>query len=244
MISPEQLERIREYELISVLPYFPKGCSVLEIGAGSGLLSQLLSRKGYSVQAIDIKTSQHCKHRVWPVTIYDGRVIPFKNNSFDIVFSSNVLEHISHRYEFQSEIKRVLKSGGTAIHFLPSGSWRFWTIVTHYLYVSKLLLHIIELKLLHKEQRIRMLALKMKFKQSLLPSPHGTKRNAISEIFYFSRYYWNNFFAKTGWTITNHAFNKLAYTGYSVFDTGLSIQHRKVLSSFFGSSGHIYMLTE
>jgi SAM-dependent methyltransferase len=244
MMSPDQLQRIREYELISVLPHLPKGCSILEIGAGTGRLAKLLSEKGYSVQAIDVKTSQHSRHRIWPVTIYDGRTIPFQNNTFDIVFSSNVLEHIPHVNAFQSEIKRVLKPGGTAVHFLPSGSWRFWTIVTHYIYILKLTLLIINLRFFHREQRMRMLALKMKLKKSFLPSRHGTRGNAVSEIFYYSRYYWNDFFAKTGWTITNHLFNKLVYTGYSVFDTGLSIRNRKILSSFFGSSCHAYVLTD
>ncbi|MDH4230867.1 MAG: class I SAM-dependent methyltransferase, partial [Nitrospirota bacterium] len=186
-MSTEQLQRIREYELISVLPHLPAGCSVLEIGAGTGLLSKLLSEKGYSVQAIDVKTSQHSRHRIWPVTIYDGRVIPFQNNSFDIVFSSNVLEHIPHANAFQREIRRVLKPGGTAVHFLPSGSWRFWTIVTHYIYISKLIALIFTLKFFHSGQRIRVLALKMKLKKGFFPPRHGTRGNAFSEIFYFSR---------------------------------------------------------
>ncbi|MHC4268337.1 MAG: class I SAM-dependent methyltransferase [Planctomycetota bacterium] len=242
MMSPEQIQRIREHELRTILPELPKGCSILEIGAGTGGQAKLLSEEGYSVKAIDIKTSQHAQKLVWPVTIYDGKVIPFQNESFDIVFSSNVLEHISHVNTFQNEIKRVLKPCGTAIHFLPSGSWRFCTIVTHYIYISKLILLIINLGVFHKNQRIKMLALKMKLKKSFFPSRHGTRGNAVSEIFYFSRFYWSNLFTKTGWTITKHTFNNLIYTGYSVFDTRLSIRYRKILSFFLGSSCHTYML--
>ncbi len=105
--------------------------------------------------AIDVKTSQHAQHRVWPVTIYDGKVIPFQNDCFDIVFSSNVLEHIPHVNAFQNEIKRVLKHCGRSVHILPSGSWRFWSLVTHYIYISKLILLIINLRVFHKNQRIR-----------------------------------------------------------------------------------------
>ena len=241
-MSAEQIQQIREYELRTILTEFPKGCSILEIGAGTGGQTKLLSEEGYSVNAIDVKTSQHDQPRVWPVAIYDGKVIPFQNNSFDIVFSSNVLEHIPHLKIFQNEIKRVLKPCGTAIHFLPSGSFRFWTIITHYIYISKLILLIINLRVFHKNQQIKMLALIMKLKKTFFPSCHGTRGNAVSEIFYFSRFYWSNLFTKTGWTITKHTFNNLIYTGYSVFDTRLSIRCRKILSFFLGSSCHAYML--
>ncbi len=242
MISPEQIQRIREHELRTVLPNLPKGCSILEIGAGTAWQAKLLSEEGYSVRAIDVKTSQHALYRVWPVTIYDGKVIPFQNNSFEVIICSNVLEHIPHVNTFQNEIKRVLKPYGTAVHFMPSGSFRFWSIITHYIYISKLILLIINLKVFHKNPRIKMLALKMKLKNAYFPSRHGTTGNAVSEIFYFSRFYWSNLFTKTGWTITKHTFNNLVYTGYSVFDTRLSIRCRKILSFFFGSSGHAYIL--
>lgn len=144
---------------------------------------------------------------------YDGKRIPFRDNAFDLVFSSNVLEHIPHIVAFQAEIRRVLKKEGCVIHILPSGSWRAWTNVSHVLRRWK------------------------------WPRPHGEHAaNAVSEIVYFSRHYWANLFQKTGWHIVAYRTNKLFYTGQSIFDRRLSIAGRRRLSTVLGSSCHIYVL--
>jgi SAM-dependent methyltransferase len=59
--------------------------------------------------------------------------MPFPDDSFDVVFSSNVLEHVRDRRRLYAEIGRVLKPGGYCLHAMPSGTWSFWTIVSHYL---------------------------------------------------------------------------------------------------------------
>ncbi len=46
--------------------------------------------------------------------------IPFDDNSFDYVFSNQVLEHVQNYPEALSEIYRVLKPGGSSLHFFPS----------------------------------------------------------------------------------------------------------------------------
>ncbi|MBD1805026.1 class I SAM-dependent methyltransferase [Microcoleus sp. FACHB-SPT15] len=45
--------------------------------------------------------------------------LPFKNEEFDLVFASHVLEHIKDDLKAISEIKRVLKPGGIAILPVP-----------------------------------------------------------------------------------------------------------------------------
>ena len=119
------LKRIREYELELVIPLMPPGSSVLEIGAGAGWQSKLLAEYGLGVEAIDVEDSRYESQRIWPVLIYDGENIPFPDSHFDVVFSSNVLEHIKQVDQFLDEIKRVLKPDGIAVHIVPSTSWRF-----------------------------------------------------------------------------------------------------------------------
>lgn len=43
-----------------------------------------------------------------------GENIPYKDNSFDIYITDNVLDHVDNHKEFISEIRRVLKPGGVA----------------------------------------------------------------------------------------------------------------------------------
>lgn len=116
------------------------GRSVLEIGAGSGWQAKLLNELGCIIQAIDIDTNKYKNNRVWPITYYNGKIIPFPDKPFDIFFSSNVMEHIPNLDDFQSEISRVLKDDGKVIHIIPSASWRFWTNFSHYVFVPTSLL--------------------------------------------------------------------------------------------------------
>lgn len=48
-----------------------------------------------------------------------GECLPFKDNSFDAVFSLNVLEHVRDPFECAKEIARVLKPGGELYCVVP-----------------------------------------------------------------------------------------------------------------------------
>src|SRR5262245_54015121 len=136
MYTVEHLANIRLYELERVSSYLRKGANILEIGAGAGWQAKKLSERGLRVTAIDIASSYYKPDQVWPVIEYDGVHIPFPDNYFDIVFSSNVLDHIPHILLFHTELQRVLKPRGVAIHILPTGAWRIGTNVAHYAWVA------------------------------------------------------------------------------------------------------------
>jgi SAM-dependent methyltransferase len=211
--SMRHLEAIRTFELDHVLNHLRAGREILEIGAGTGWQARRLSELGFKVHAIDVADSNYSAARVWPVDAYDGKLIPFPNASFDYVFSSNTLEHIPHVSEFQSEIHRVLRPQGRALHLVPSATWRVWTNLTNPLrYFSP-------------------------------PIRHGEHAsNAFTEAFYFRRAWWARLFQVTGWTIEFAGGNGLFYTGCSVADARLSIHRRHALSAVFGSSCHVFVL--
>lgn len=53
-----------------------------------------------------------------------GETMPFEDNAFDVVFSTNVLEHVQNLNDVIAETVRVLKPGGYAHHIVPNfGSW-------------------------------------------------------------------------------------------------------------------------
>jgi len=56
---------------------------------------------------------------VWGVSVSDVTCLPFKDNSFDHVICSEVLEHIPDDNKAMSEIIRVLKSGKTLVVSVP-----------------------------------------------------------------------------------------------------------------------------
>ena len=209
------LEHIRRHELSVVCNVFQRKGRLLEIGAGTGWQAKALQELGYDVSAIDLSTSNLKNDRIWPITDYDGKTIPFENNSFDIVYSSNVLEHIEHYSEFQKEIHRVLKKNGVVIHVLPSSSWRWWSNITEIL------------------------------KKWRLPLIHGAHaQNAFSEIYYFSRWSWVRRFRKENWKIDHIYSIGLFYTGSSIMDNRLEIKKRIILSKILGSACNIFILRD
>jgi len=50
----------------------------------------------------------------------DGRLIPFRNNSFDAIVSFEVFEHIENVEGYLAEVFRALKKGGTFIVSTPN----------------------------------------------------------------------------------------------------------------------------
>jgi ubiquinone/menaquinone biosynthesis C-methylase UbiE len=131
--SLDHLYAIRVAEIERIASFFPAGARILEIGAGTGKQALELQRRGFEVAAIEVADSNYAAQRVFPIRDYDGRTIPLPDASIDVVFSSNVLEHVADLSRMHAEIRRVLARGGTCIHVLPTHSWRFWTTLTSYL---------------------------------------------------------------------------------------------------------------
>lgn len=50
---------------------------------------------------------------------YDGKRLPFKDEVFDSLFSSEVFEHLFNLDDILKELKRVLKKGGRALFTVP-----------------------------------------------------------------------------------------------------------------------------
>lgn len=68
---------------------------------------------------LDILTTGHDSRFVKADVYYDGKTIPFDNNSFDSIFCSEVLEHVFNIDEILQEMHRVLKPGGLMLVTLP-----------------------------------------------------------------------------------------------------------------------------
>ncbi len=254
----EHLESIRLYELEIIINEINNKSEqniILEIGAGSGWQAKKLSERGFQVKAIDIESSKYINHRNWPIIEYDGKSIPFPDNHFDIIFSSNVLEHIFNLYELSDEMKRVLKPNGIAIHILPSGSLRFWMTITHYPFVIKTVLFLMYRSIAnvvkHKSpdkselcvlEQINRYSKTKRIIKAIFPYRHGEVGNAITEMYYFSKLRWIKFFKKTGWAIKKIFTNRLFYSGHSILGPSLSISSRNRVANILGSSSNVFIL--
>ncbi len=102
----------------------PEGKSALEVGCGGGIMCEEIARIGFNTVGIDpsepsIKTAtEHAIESGLKVNYVNGtgEALPFDDNSFDVVFSCDVLEHVQDLPVVISEISRVLKPEGVFIY--------------------------------------------------------------------------------------------------------------------------------
>ena len=105
---------------------------ILDFGCGTGGFVYYLRKKGFLAFGTDTvnrylyseflcnknKLSMS-KEKIFKTIDKGNYKIPF-NNTFDIVYSNQILEHVKNLRQTISETNRVLKSGGVALHIYPS----------------------------------------------------------------------------------------------------------------------------
>ena len=107
-----------------VTGYFPAGAKILDIGCGLGREAFALSDMGYDVTGIDISKEVIAQVKKLaaekgygiPFYEYDGKILPFPDESFDVVLiwaqTFGLLYGDEYKQECLAEWKRVVKSGG------------------------------------------------------------------------------------------------------------------------------------
>jgi ubiquinone/menaquinone biosynthesis C-methylase UbiE len=258
MNDASHLDALRTFELQLVIDRLTKsksiaGRALLEVGAGTGLQARELASLGFRVEAIDVPTSNLAGQRVWPVRDYDGRRVPFADRSFDVVFSSNVLEHIAELDQFESEIARVLKDDGIVVHVVPSSSWRAWSSVSHYGHLAKRCTAVVSRSFSHgvasgRKEIARSFVVPRSFPARIarivLPGRHGEHGNFLSEIYLFSTWHWRRHFRRTGWLVTDVTPTGIFYTGYDLAGANVTIEGRRRLARYLGSATTMFTLTK
>lgn len=235
------LQPVRERECEEVLKFIQdKRFRVLEIGGGKGHQASYMAKLGFDITSIDIEENSHWSKddRVFPIITYDGENIPFPDDSFDFIFTSQVLEHIGKPDFVHGEMKRVLKQGGEMVHLVPSGWWAFWNCVL----CPASRFRMIFRRIMSDDRKKYWYGIKplLKFLFIPLPRSHGDNRKtifgAVGEIWTFSFRSWTQHLEEQNYAILESRPLGLFYTGYSLFGLGISFRMRKKLSRFFGSA--------
>lgn len=91
---------------------------VLDFGCGAKPYKDLFTN-ATSYIGLDIEVSGHAHTNENIDVYYDGKVIPFEEQSFDNIFATEVFEHIFNIDEVLPEINRVLKTGGLLLITCP-----------------------------------------------------------------------------------------------------------------------------
>jgi SAM-dependent methyltransferase len=119
-------ERILELAVLTTLGVdLPKTAKILDFGCGEGNTLRALHRLGY-VNALgydvgDGRSSRWGADRdhITVGTLLDLR-LPYEDNTFDLVISDQVFEHVQDQVRVFEELHRITKPGGHGLHIIPA----------------------------------------------------------------------------------------------------------------------------
>lgn len=100
------------------------GKKVLDAGCGVGFFTNAIYEAGFESVGMDISEKAISEaHLKYPGIQFQCNALdtrwPFEDGSFDVVFSTEVIEHIHGIYEMFAEMNRVLKKEGMLILTTP-----------------------------------------------------------------------------------------------------------------------------
>ena len=127
-LARQKLIRLKEWE--AIIHFIPADSSFLDIGCGKGhSMSLAISQKNCVCTGLDpfpnfagvAPELQGVEHKF---SIVEGWAenLPFNDNSFDVVYSSHMLEHTSNYDKALSEMNRVVKPDGIVIMGVPTAT--------------------------------------------------------------------------------------------------------------------------
>lgn len=113
--SGDQLEAL-------VRRYISDEAAVLDLGCGRGGVVELVWRDVRLAAGLDPDPSSLTEHRAsrLPVVRGVGQHLPFADDSFDLVVSVWVMEHLDDPLAVLNEVRRVLRPGGHLVFVTPN----------------------------------------------------------------------------------------------------------------------------
>jgi len=121
--AEEQKQRFREQVKLFLKKsgiFDASGIRILEVGAGLGFFLDVCEEFGFAAEGCDISEKAIAYANRQRNRVRLGTLDSFyNNNSFDVVFAFNLIEHLPHPKEFLAEARRVLKPGGILVLETP-----------------------------------------------------------------------------------------------------------------------------
>lgn len=126
----------------------PMPLSVLEVGAGFGLLSKMLDEQGYSVTALEpyVQPQYAVGTGVKHISKTLNQFVHTNTEKFDCIILFDVLEHVDDLHSTIQQIQAMLKPDGVVIIQTPnykslmqylSRDWSWWMIEDHRFFFDK-----------------------------------------------------------------------------------------------------------
>jgi len=105
---------------VSLVPPGNNG-KALDVGARAGVQTRWLEERGYEVTSVDVDPQfDEC------LKVDANQRLPFDDDSFDLIWCSEVIEHLEKPDFALSELRRVTKPGGLLVLTTPNSyAWLF-----------------------------------------------------------------------------------------------------------------------
>jgi len=105
------------------------GRRVLDVGCGIGMYTAAFLRETPHVFGVEIERERalEARERAAGVVQSPGERLPFADAAFDVVFSHEVLEHVTDDRACVAEMVRVVRPGGRIVVFVPNRLYPFET---------------------------------------------------------------------------------------------------------------------
>lgn len=111
-------------EFLEKVDLLKPGDKILEIGCGIGSVVNHLSKRGYDVIGTDLSSEAIAygleKYGNVKLEVQAAEELQFANETFDVVLSFDLFEHIARIERHVSEVFRVLKPGGYYLFQTPN----------------------------------------------------------------------------------------------------------------------------
>jgi SAM-dependent methyltransferase len=221
---------VRDFEIKKALLGFEKEhfSSGLELGCGSGRHSKQLSHYCKKLIAMEYNEERLFEKNSSKIsfTIGDAQDLScFADKEFDLVFSSNLIEHLPKIDGCISECARVATDDGVIIHMVPNRTWKFFNLALYYPFLIKTVFNRLFSKFKTSETRASVNSdaqldmnlrppEKRSFLVKFLPGkPHGISNSHLREFSVWGQQNWINTFEKNG-LVVERIVPQPFYTGY------------------------------
>ena len=102
-----KLLNVKAASIYAKIEKYIYGKKILDIGTGVGGIAAFLVKKGYEVKSVDVDDVSCFKE--FPTKVYDGKNMPYEDNSFDTALIIHVLHHCEDRIQVLREALRTSK---------------------------------------------------------------------------------------------------------------------------------------
>ena len=130
------LHRQRVDRLAEVISKYSEDATALDVGCGSGIYTVLLAAENLLTVGIDVSRKALLTAREWAesegirnrvhLINCSAESLPLRNNSFDLIVCSELIEHLDIPEKGVKEISRVLNCGANAILTVPNLFCYYW----------------------------------------------------------------------------------------------------------------------